>query len=375
MDLETARSKITEVAETIVRGQADKIDKNALWPEHSLCALQKAGVGGLTVPEKFGGLGGGLFSLVQATEILGQECGSVAMCFGMHCVASAVIAARATPAQVEQFLVPIVNGRHLTTLSLSEPGMGSHFYIPEMKMTEVAGRFVLNGSKSFVTNGSYADSYVASVVSADTAAPMGQFSMVVVPSRAGGIQWQEPWQGFGMRGNASSSANYENVEVASLKLLRRQGDQIWYVFEVVAPFFLMAMAGTYLGIAGAALSEAIAHLKSRTYTHSGTQLANVSVLQHRIGQLRSRLESARQLTYSAAQLGDISNPKALPALLSAKAEVSDCVTLVTNEVMSLMGGKGYMQDGRLCRFLRDARGAHLMSPTTDMLRTWTGRAC
>lgn len=374
MNLENAQHTIREVAQGIVREESAEVDREARWPLRSLRGLQDAGVGGLTAPKQWGGLGGGLMSLVQASEALGYECGSAAMCYGMHCVATAVIASKATSEQVEKFLIPIAEGRHLTTLSLSEPGSGSHFYIPEMKMQRSGEFFELDGKKSFVTNGSFADSYVVSTVEGRESAAVGEFSMLIVPKETPGVVWEKPWDGFGMRGNASAAAVFERVRVPLGNLLGQTGDQIWYVFEVVAPFFLAAMAGTYLGIANAALDEAIAHVKARGFSHSGTQLSGVAVLQHRIGLLWSRVESARQIAYHAAKLGDAQDPSALAAILSAKAEVGDCATLVTNEVMTLMGGRGYAESGKVARLLRDARGAHVMSPTTDLLRTWTGRA-
>lgn len=366
---------VEKIAKGVLRAKAEEIDQNSEWPEESIRALQHAGLGGLTVPKKYGGHGGGLLAMVQASEILGKECGSAAMCFGMHCVGAAVISVKATDDQVDRFLKPIVEGRHLTTLSLSEPGTGAFFYIPELKMKTLSeDHFELNGSKSFVTNGSYADSFVTSTMSIDSDLPVGEFSLVVVPSGSEGLEWHSPWQGFGMRGNASANVTYNGVRVPKANLLGHRGDQLWYVFEVVAPYFLMSMAGTYLGIADAALTEAIDHLKNRTYSHSGSSPSHSSVMQHRIGQLWSRLQSTRQLVYHAAARGDGGDANALPAILSSKAEVADCATLIANEAMSLVGGKGYGESGKLGRLLRDARAAHVMSPTTDMLRTWTGRA-
>jgi alkylation response protein AidB-like acyl-CoA dehydrogenase len=155
--------------------------------------------------------------------------------------------------------------------------------------------------------------------------------------------------------------------------LGKEGDQLWYVFNVVAPYFLVAMAGTYLGIAVAALSEAQNHLKKRTYAHSVVTLSHIPVLQHRLGSLWAVVERTRQFVYYAAHIYDTGAPEALAAILSAKAEVGDCVVQVVNDVMTLLGGIAYRDDATLGRLLRDARAAHVMAPTTDLLRIWTGR--
>ncbi|MEX0719368.1 MAG: acyl-CoA dehydrogenase family protein [Balneolaceae bacterium] len=366
---------VREIAMTELSPRAEEVDKSGKWPEKSIRAMQKAGLGGMVIPSEFGGGGHGLLGVAKVCEILGRECASTAMCFGMHLVGSAVLAAKATPEQQENFLTPIIEGEHLTTLSLSEPGTGSHFYIPEAELVkEEKGGYLLNGTKSFVTNGAHADSYVVSVVIPDPDTPVGQFSCVLVPNQSDGLHWKQPWEGIGMKGNSSRNVEIKDLHLPPMNLLGEQGDQIWYVFEVITPYFLTSMAGTYLGIATAALDEAKEHLKERAHSHTGTTLSHQPVVQHRLGALWAKVERTRQLIYSAAAKGDAGKSEALISLISAKAEVSDCVVEVVNEVMTLMGGIGYAKEGKLSRFLRDARASHVMAPTTDLLRTWTGRA-
>ena len=193
-DLETILEHVQKIADEVVAAHAEETDSQARWPEESIRALQKSGLGGLTVSEEFGGLGQGSYSLAQVCEILGQECPSTAMCFGMHCVGAAVLAAKATKNQLERYLTPIVEGRHLTSLSLTEAGTGAHFYIPRTRL-EVASpeTYRVSGEKTFVTNGGYADSYLVSTVAADPKAPAGQFSCIVISKDAEGIKWGEAW--------------------------------------------------------------------------------------------------------------------------------------------------------------------------------------
>ena len=176
-----------------------------------------------------------------------------------------------------------------------------------------------------------------------------------------------------MRGNASRTVELQNVAVPGRDLLGQPGDEIWYVFEVIVPYFLVAMAGTYLGIATAALEEARAHLTKRRYSLSGTSLVQQPILQHRLGTLWPEVERTRRLIYHATVQGNTGEPDAVIALLSAKAEVADCVVHVVNEAMTLTGGIAYRENANLDRHLRDARAAHAVASTTDLLRTWTGR--
>ena len=97
-------------------------------------------------------------------------------------------------------------------------------------------------------------------------------------------------------------------------------------------------------------------------------------LQYRLGTLWAELEKTRQFVYQAARQADAGAPEALLAVMSAKADVCECTVRVVNEAMTLMGGIGYRDHGRMGRHLRDVRAAHVMSPTTDLLRLWAGRA-
>lgn len=374
VSIETAVRASEEIARDVVAPNAEITDQQSLWPRQGIESLQSAGLGGLVVPEQLGGMGHGLLALTRVCETLGRECASTAICFGMHSVGASVIAANATPEQREKFIEPIVAGKHITTLSLSEAGTGSHFYLPQTSLEVEGNGLAINGKKTFVTNGSNADSYVVSTVAADPEAPMGQFSCVVVPGDTSGVTWGDRWSGMGMRGNSSRTMELSNVRLPHSSLLGKEGDQIWYIFNVVCPYFLVAMSGTYLGIMNSALEEAKLHMSKRHHTHVGLTLAQAPVLQHRLGQIWGMVERTRRLVYHAASSFDAGDPDALIALMSAKAEVADSVVSVVNEAMTMMGGIAYRDGSRLHRFMRDARASHLMSPTTDMLRIWIGRA-
>lgn len=369
-------SRLRELAEDIARSvaapRAAEVDARRIWPKHTFDALAEAGLLGLHVGEDLGGHGEGMVALAALTEVLGQACSSSAICYGMHCVGSATIAAKPTEDQRERYLVPIAAGRHLTTLSLSEPGTGVHFYLSSTAMTAEGNEYRLRGLKHFVTNGGHADSYVVSTLASD--ASQGEFSCVMVDRDTPGIRWSGEWDGLGMRGNAAITLNLEDARVPRGNLLGAEGDQVWYVFEVIAPYFLIAMAGTYLGIAQAAIDYTMNHVRTRVYATSGEPVANADVVQHRIGAMWSRLEAARQLLYSAAYAGDSGNPAALPAILSSKAEMSETATSIVNEAMILCGGLAYRENSVLARLLRDVHASHVMAPTTDLLRMWTGRA-
>lgn len=375
MLIEEAVRRTRQIALDLIAPEAESVDREARWPASHFRALQAAGLGGLVLPATVNGLGLGMVGLARVCEEIAPHCASTAISWGMHHVASAVLAAKATGEQAERLLGPIAAGQHLTTLALSEPDTGSHFYFPETKLkSRPDGTFEVTGQKSFVSNGGHVDSYVVSTVAVDDEAPVGQFSCVVVPAGASGMEWGPPWAGLGMRGNSSRHLHLRAVTVPPQGLLGQQGDQIWYVFHVVAPFFLTAMAGTYLGLAAGALEEARTHIASRRHSHTGATVAHGTIAQHRLGEMWARVARTRALVHHAAQAGDAGAADALPALCSAKAEAAECVIAVVNDAMTLLGGRGYAERSRIERMLRDARASHVMAPTTDLLRTWTGRA-
>ena len=366
------RGLAAEVTRDAIAPHSARVDAECLWPRHSLDALAAAGLLGLHVPLRLGGHEQGLLALAVVSETIARGCPSSALCFAMHSVGTAVITAKATPHHEERYLAPIADGRHLTTLALSEAGTGAHFYFPQTRLERDDGSYAVVGAKQFVTNGGHADSYVISTLASGRSQP-GEFSCLVVDAGAEGVSWHDPWRGFGMRGNSSGTMRLDGARVPHQNLLGHEGDQIWYVFEVVAPYFLMGMAGTYVGIAQAALDATLARLRTRTYAHSGETLADVTVLQHRAAGMAAAVQRTRGLVYHAAYLGDVGDPKAVPEIMLAKAEAAEVAVAVANEAMTCCGGHAYRENSLVSRLLRDARAGHVMAPTTDILRTWAGR--
>lgn len=366
---------VEDISRSIAHDEAETIDKMAKWPEKSLRELQQQGLGGLTIPLEYGGLGQGTQVLSKVCEILGYNCASTAICFGMHCVGSAVIASKVTRYQQDTYLTPICEGKHITSLSLSESGSGSHFYLPETRMQyNSEHEYKINGMKSFVTNGGKADSYVVSAVAEGSQPPGEQFNCVMIKAGAHGVKWGGEWRGLGLRGNSSRNMELNNVNISDNDILGQFGDQIWYVFNIITPYFLTAMAGAYVGIARAAIDEASYHIKKRMFSFNGRALASSSVIQYQLGKLWAKYSRIRALVHYATDAYDNNNDEALLELFSAKAEVAESVVEIVNEAMTLCGGIAYREGSKLDRMLRDARAAHVMSPTTDMLRIWTGRS-
>jgi alkylation response protein AidB-like acyl-CoA dehydrogenase len=376
--IEVQVEQLVGVARSLAASQlsrgAEQIDATASWPEENMRGLAEAGLMGLHVPVEYGGHGQGLVALAMIGEELATGCSSTAMCFGMHSVATKVLAAKATPDQAERFLRPIAAGQHITSLALSEPGTGVNFFLPRAQYTATGKEFILSGQKSFVTSGGHADSYVVSCVPPGSELDPGAFTCMVVEGERAGLDWQQAWHGMGMRGNSSRAVKLTEVAVPKANLIGSEGDQIWYIFEVVAPYFLIAMSGVYLGIARRALEATTDHLKSRQHEHTGDKLSDLSVLQHQVANAWIDLQATRQLVHYAARRADAGASDATLALFAAKARVGDMAGAVTTACMEMMGGRGYSENSVVARLHRDALAAPVMSPTTHLLKGWLGRS-
>ena len=371
--VEELRRRAAEVGQTALASHSEEVDERGQWLESSLRALAQAGLMGLHMPVHLGGHGQGLVALAAVAEELGRHCSLTAMCYGMHCVASKVPAAKATSSHEQQFLRPIAEGSHITSLALSEPGTGSSFFLPRTQYHAEGDQIVLNGEKSFITSGGHADSYVVSAVPPGEELDPGSFSCFAVDTSAEGLEWKSGWHGFGMRGNSSRGVLFNQVRIPRDSLIGAEGDEIWYVFEVVAPYFVIAMSAVYLGIAQAAFDLSVAHLKSRRHDHTGETLSVMPELAQQTAEMWIKIERTRQLLRDAANKRDAGHPDVALSLFAAKVEVAETVTSVTQLAMSLSGGRGYGQNSQLARLLRDGQASHIMAPTTHMLKGWLGR--
>lgn len=176
-----------------------------------------------------------------------------------------------------------------------------------------------------------------------------------------------------MRGNSSIAVELEDVVLEDTARIGRAGGGADLVFGVVAPTFLIGLAAVNVGIAQAALSEAIEHAASRRYP-DGSTLVEVATVQHALANLDIEVRAARALAQDAARLGDAGDPAALVALMEAKILATDVAARVTQGALEVCGGQGYTPELAIERHLRDARAGAVMAPTNGVLRTWSAKA-
>jgi isovaleryl-CoA dehydrogenase len=365
---QTLRDLARELADDTLKPSAAATDRERRFPAENLRTLASRGLMGLLVPQAYGGKGATLTDLALVQMEVGRGCASTAMCFLMHNCGAAVVAAKATQEQGEAWLRPAARGAALATLAFSERGSGAHFYAPELRVRQSNGSLLLSGRKGFITNGGKAHLYPVLVNS-----PSGNgLDIFVLTSDMPGIAFEGSWDGVGMAGNSSISANFSDVPLDAGSRLGNEGDGQELVFNVVAPTFLAGLAAVNVGIARAALAASVEHAQGRKYA-TGQTLMEVPAIQRYLADMSIAAESAAQLTLAATGAADSGDAAALPLLIQAKIAATEAAQHVTELAMQVGGGQAYTHALPLERHWRDARAGSVMAPTNDVLREWLGK--
>jgi alkylation response protein AidB-like acyl-CoA dehydrogenase len=374
MNHETALSKATEIAASVLAPAARQNDKEGRFSSEAVDALGRAGLLGLMLPAELGGSGLGPRSFAAVTAALAEADASVAMVYLMHICAVATIAAAPPGAAVEPILREIAAGRHLSTLAISESGSRSHFWAPVSRARRNGAGVHLTAKKSFVTSAGNAQSYVVSSLAPDGTGPTDS-TLYLVPADSPGLSVAGPWDGLGLRANASAPMTLDGCEVPPELRLTDDGAGFKAMLEVALPPFNLGTASVSLGLCRAAVAGTAAHLKSARFEHLGqslgeslptlrAQLATMQIdtdgLAARIDDLVEHLERPRETT--------------MLRVLEAKAAAGEVAIGVTSAAMRACGGAAFSRHMNIERLFRDAHAGAVMAPTGDVLREFIAKA-
>ncbi|MGH2636384.1 MAG: acyl-CoA dehydrogenase family protein [Actinomycetota bacterium] len=353
----------------IAAEHAAAVDREARFPEETISALRAAGLLGLTLPKAIGGLGGVPADFLSATRALASRCASSAMVYLMH-VCAAQCALAGTAGGDSASLRSMAGGADLSTLAFSERGSRSHFWAPMSRIAPGDGRITISAQKSFVTSAGRADSYVVSTRPAGTDSPI-ESSLYLVPSSAGGIRAGSPWDGLGLRGNASGPMTFD-VDVEDAALLGEAGKGLDLMLGVVLPWFQLGQGAVSLGIAEAAMTATVAHVTGAKLEHLGQTLADLPTVRARIGRAQTEVDTVAGFLADVARRMAEGDPQV--PILAAKASANEMAIRVTTAAMQACGGAAMSRAMPIERSFRDARAGSVMAPTTDVLYELTGRA-
>jgi len=364
MDYESA---LARVIDDVVEPGAATVDRDGTYPRAQLEALGEAGILGLASSPDVGGGGGSLAAAATVVDQLARHCGSTAMVVMMHYSATAVIEAHG-PRDVRE---AIAAGRHVTTLAFSEAGSRSHFWAPLGTAAQQDGAVRLDAQKSWVTAAGEADSYVWSSRPIAAAGPM---TLWLVPSDAVGLSVPAPFDGVGLRGNASSPVTANGVEVPTSAMLGGDAAGLDIALTVVLPWFLVLNAAASIGLMRAVTDEATAHLTRTQLVHLGQTLAQQPIGRARLAQMRIETDQAAALLSDALAAIGAGREDAQLRVLEVKAAAGEAAIDVTDRAMQVCGGAAFRKELGIERRFRDARAARVMAPTTDALNDFIGRA-
>jgi alkylation response protein AidB-like acyl-CoA dehydrogenase len=302
-----------------------------------------------------------------AVERLARECASTAMIVCMHFAGTAVIEAHG-PREVRE---AIAAGRHLTTLAFSEAGSRSHFWAPVSTAVRANGHVRIDAHKSWATSAGQVDSYVWSSrpLSAE-----GASTIWLVPGDAPGLSVPAPFNGLGLRGNASSPVTAENVSLPPGAMLGPDGGGFDIMMGIVLPYFQLMNAAVSVGTMEAATTKAAAHVAQTRLSHLNQSIADLPTIRAYIARMRIKTDMARALLLDTlSALGD-NRADAMLRVLEVKAAAGEAATEVTDLAMRVCGGAAFRKEVGVERHFRDARAATVMAPTTDALYDFIGKA-
>jgi alkylation response protein AidB-like acyl-CoA dehydrogenase len=358
---------LSNIIGDIVAPKAAATDKNSSFPRATIEALGASGFLGFISSKDVGGMGLGVGEAAKVVEALARVCPSTAMIVTMHFCGTAVIEKEGTL----ELRKEIAGGKHLTTLAWSEVGSRGHFWAPVSTARQEPGGYVIDGKKTMVTSAFEADSYVWS---SKPVSGNGAATMWLVGKKNPGLRGTQAFDGMGLRGNASAPMLSDNMKLAESAMLGQDGSGFDTMVGLVLPLFCTLNASCSLGIMEASLTAAIRHVTGNKFEHLDSALADLPTVRAYLAKARISVDMVRTLRDDTVAALKENRPDAMLRVMQVKAAAADAALDVTDIAMRVCGGAAFRKDVGIERFFRDARAAHIMAPTSDVLFDFIGKA-
>jgi len=368
-EVNALRDTIHAWAQERVKPVAHEIDQtnefpNALWRE-----MGELGLLGITVPEDYGGANMGYLAHVVAVEEIARASASVSLSYGAHsnlCVNQ--IKLNGTDAQRAQYLPKLVSGEHVGALAMSEAGAGSDVVSMKLRAEKRNDRYVLNGTKYWITNGPDADVLVVYAKTDPDAGSKGITAFLVEKDMAG-FSAGPHFDKLGMRGSNTCELVFENVEVPFENVLGEEGRGARVLMSGL-DYERLVLSGIGLGIMAACLDEIMPYMAERE--QFGQPIGSFQLMQGKIADLYVKMNSARGYVYEVARAcdrGTVTRQDAAGCVLYASEEAM----VVAHQAIQAMGGAGFMNETPVSRLFRDAKLMEIGAGTSEIRRMLIGR--
>ncbi len=363
------RDAVARFADEQVAPLAEKADREDWFPEALWPKMGELGLHGITVEEQWGGLGLGYLEHVVAVEEISRASASVGLSYGAHsnlCVNQ--IRRWGNDEQKAKYLPKLISGEHVGSLAMSEVGAGSDVVSMKLKADAVQGGYVLNGTKFWITNATYADTLVVYARTDGHAGSKG-ITAFLIEKDMPGFSIGQKIDKMGMRGSPTAELVFDDCEVPDENVMGPVNGGVGVLMSGL-DYERVVLAGLQLGIMQACLDTVIPYVRERR--QFGKPIGAFQLIQAKVADMYVALQSARAYTYAVAKncdAGLTTRFDAAGAILLA----SENAFRVAGEAVQALGGAGYTKDWPVERYLRDAKLLDIGAGTNEIRRMLIGR--
>jgi len=361
---ELIRKNMREFAEKYVDPIAAEIDENSRHPVELFQKLAEGGWMGIPIPEEYGGAGSDFLTHVIAVEEISRSCSSTGFTLSFHAgIIVTVLNLFGNEEQKKKYLIPLAQGKHMGAFSLTEPGAGTDVTAIATTAVLDGDDYVINGTKTFVSNGPLADTYIVFCWTDKSAGRKGM-SAFIIPKGTTGLKPGEHFEKMGLRSSQTSEVVFKECRVPKENLLGQKGAGLAMAMNGF-DHGRIGIAAQAIGILQAALDESIKYSKERV--QFGKPIARQQAIAWMIADMATDLSAARLLTYHAAWLKDQNQPFGKEASM-AKLFATESAMKHTVKAVQIHGGYGYIKGTKVERLMRDAKITEIYEGTSEAQR-------
>ena len=347
-----------------VKPIAAELDEKEEFTQNAREKLAEMGMLGTYIPEEYGGAGLSYLTYIACCEELAKYCASTSIMFSVHgSLCSWPILEFGTEEQKQKYLVPLAQGEKLGAMGLTEPGAGTDANGVRTTAVLKGDKYILNGTKIFITNGYYADTYVVFArTNPDLSVGHKGLSAFIVEKGFKGFSFGTKEKKMGIRASATYELVFDDCEVPAENLLGKEGEG-FKIAMMLLDGGRIGVAAQAVGIAQGAIDECIPYLKERK--QFGKPLSAFQNTQFELADMQTKVDAARLLIYRSAMAKQNHEPYSHLAAMG-KMMAADVASDVTRRVVQLVGGCGYTREYPFERMMRDAKITEIYEGTTEV---------
>jgi alkylation response protein AidB-like acyl-CoA dehydrogenase len=368
-DERQVRDLVRTIARERIAPLAAQVDESEAYPAEQLRLLSEQGLMGLYIPEAYGGAGLGALAFCLAVEEIAWACASTAVIYLVQYAAGYPLVSHGTEEQKRRYLPRLAAGEITTALSISEPGAGSDAASMTTTAVRKGDRYVLNGTKLWVTNGSHA-SVLTLFATVDRGRGHKGVTAFLVEPTFPGFAFGKLERKMGIRGSPTVALHLSDCEVPVENRLGEEG-QGFRVALGALDRSRPAVGAQAVGIAQAALDASVGYARERQ--QFGQPIAAFQGIQFMLADMAMQVHASRLMVYHAAAMVDRGAPATSLESSMAKCFASDAAMKVATDAVQIFGGYGYTREYPVERFMRDAKITQIYEGTNQIQRTVIAR--